>query len=134
MLGCSACYEAFRDLLVPELRRFHGDTRHIGRKPGGGYQIPDQADAPARPAPAVEKAQPADEAAQAGPSEAAGEGFEKAPAVQEPAKAADPKERIRRLRRLIRDAIEREDYKAAAQYRDQIQRLEADHEGTSGDA
>lgn len=34
ILGCSACYDSFRDLLIPELQKYHGSTIHTGRKPG----------------------------------------------------------------------------------------------------
>lgn len=33
ILGCSDCYTSFEKLLVNELRRFHGETRHTGRVP-----------------------------------------------------------------------------------------------------
>lgn len=33
LLGCSECYESFDKHLVPDLRRFHGDTVHRGRVP-----------------------------------------------------------------------------------------------------
>lgn len=33
ILGCSKCYDSFDKLLVNELRRFHGATRHVGRVP-----------------------------------------------------------------------------------------------------
>lgn len=36
LLGCADCYIFFREFLIPDLRRFHGDTHHFGRKPGGG--------------------------------------------------------------------------------------------------
>jgi protein arginine kinase activator len=32
-LGCSGCYETFRDDLTPLLRRIHGGTQHAGRVP-----------------------------------------------------------------------------------------------------
>lgn len=34
-LGCAACYESFRDELLPLLRRIHGSTEHVGRFPPG---------------------------------------------------------------------------------------------------
>ena len=34
MLGCSQCYDAFADLLVPDLQKYHGSSRHTGRSPG----------------------------------------------------------------------------------------------------
>ena len=32
-LGCSECYQAFRDSLVVLLKRIHGSTQHLGRAP-----------------------------------------------------------------------------------------------------
>jgi protein arginine kinase activator len=32
-LGCSACYEAFREQLKPLLRRIHGSNVHVGKSP-----------------------------------------------------------------------------------------------------
>lgn len=33
LLGCAQCYQTFEGMLDPQLRRFHGSTRHIGRAP-----------------------------------------------------------------------------------------------------
>jgi protein arginine kinase activator len=33
LLGCPACYSAFRQELLPVLRRYHGDVRHVGKVP-----------------------------------------------------------------------------------------------------
>jgi protein arginine kinase activator len=38
ILGCSDCYESFEKLLVNELRRFHGATKHTGRVPHSQVQ------------------------------------------------------------------------------------------------
>jgi len=32
LLGCSECYKAFEELLIVDLRKYHGDTYHRGRK------------------------------------------------------------------------------------------------------
>jgi protein arginine kinase activator len=32
-LGCPACYQAFRQLLLPMLRRYHGGVSHLGKLP-----------------------------------------------------------------------------------------------------
>lgn len=32
-LGCSECYNTFRDSLVPLLKRIHGSNQHLGRTP-----------------------------------------------------------------------------------------------------
>lgn len=36
-LGCSTCYEVFRDELGPVLRRLHGSSLHTGKVPARGY-------------------------------------------------------------------------------------------------
>lgn len=33
MLGCPACYQSFHRQLLPMLRRYHGDTAHLGKLP-----------------------------------------------------------------------------------------------------
>jgi protein arginine kinase activator len=35
-LGCSLCYESFREQLVPLLRKVHGNDTHTGKKPTMG--------------------------------------------------------------------------------------------------
>ena len=35
MLGCAACYQAFKTPLTALLQRVHGNTQHAGRVPGG---------------------------------------------------------------------------------------------------
>ena len=32
-LGCAHCYESFRKILQPLLKRIHGSTQHVGRSP-----------------------------------------------------------------------------------------------------
>ena len=54
LLGCSECYNHFADVLPPLLRRLHGQSEHIGKKPynsapAGKPQTPP-------PAPQAEKA------------------------------------------------------------------------------
>jgi protein arginine kinase activator len=34
-LGCADCYESFEKHLVPDLRRLHGSTSHVGKVPPG---------------------------------------------------------------------------------------------------
>lgn len=34
-LGCSDCYQNFKDSLTPMLQRMHGKTRHVGKLPKG---------------------------------------------------------------------------------------------------
>ena len=35
MLGCAACYQAFKTPMTALLQRVHGNTQHAGRVPGG---------------------------------------------------------------------------------------------------
>src|SRR5262245_22553926 len=35
-LGCGACYDTFRRYLTPLLRRVHGSSSHVGKKPPEG--------------------------------------------------------------------------------------------------
>lgn len=122
LLGCSDCYESFRDQLLPELRRFHGNTKHVGRRPGGGNQapvdIPHKADA--------------GEAAHADPAAApASSGPAKSPEPQ-PVQSAtmgagslikDPEAAISELSREMNKAISEEDFEKAALCRDQINEI-----------
>ena len=32
-LGCSKCYETFKEQLLPLLRKIHGSVRHVGKRP-----------------------------------------------------------------------------------------------------
>jgi len=34
-IGCSFCYQTFKDYLAPLLERIHGHTRHLGKAPRG---------------------------------------------------------------------------------------------------
>jgi protein arginine kinase activator len=35
LLGCERCYESFEEALLGDLRKIHGDTRHVGKIPHG---------------------------------------------------------------------------------------------------
>jgi protein arginine kinase activator len=111
LLGCSDCYGSFREYLIPDLRRFHGDTRHYGRQPGGGHTQP------------PERAQPLFdvEAESAG---LVGEG-ESPQATVVHFEPADPKRLIEELTQTMRKAIQNEDYVKAAHCRDQIHELKS---------
>ncbi len=37
MLGCAACYQAFKTPMSALLQRVHGNTQHAGRVPGGAH-------------------------------------------------------------------------------------------------
>jgi protein arginine kinase activator len=43
-LGCGACYETFREELLPLIRRIHGSTKHAGRAPGSEHDPPPRAE------------------------------------------------------------------------------------------
>ncbi len=36
-VGCAECYKVFADELIPYIKRLHGSTSHIGKRPGGLY-------------------------------------------------------------------------------------------------
>jgi protein arginine kinase activator len=107
LLGCSECYPSFREFLIPDLRRFHGDTRHYGRRPGGG-----QSPMPEREPAGLDLEL---ELADAVPKEA--------PAPQIEESSEDTEGRIEDLTRTMHKAIADEDYPRAAHCRDQIREL-----------
>ena len=39
-MGCSQCYKTFSDKLIPYLKRVHGTTEHIGKRPVAGETLP----------------------------------------------------------------------------------------------
>jgi protein arginine kinase activator len=103
MLGCSECYASFRELLVQDLRKIHGDVRHVGRRPGGGkVELPeDEMAMPVSPAPSATVASTA-------------------------GSALSQQRRIEMLKELqtkLERAIRGEDFESAARYRDQIREL-----------
>ncbi len=48
LVGCSACYEAFREKLLPVIRRMHGETVHVGAHPLGNGKLYELLDERAR--------------------------------------------------------------------------------------
>lgn len=94
LLGCPDCYRAFEELLTPELRKFHGEIRHVGRRSNSTPDIE-------RP---VEEQPPS-------------------PAVPEEEEAATVPS-VKELRGSLRDAVEREDFVEAARLRDTIRESE----------
>ena len=44
-LGCAACYEQFREELMPTIRKIHGRTQHCGKKPLGSDRLYELMDA-----------------------------------------------------------------------------------------
>ncbi len=116
ILGCPHCYDSFEDQLLPELRRFHGNIKHVGRKPGGGLEEPSSAGNP------VEIEMPEDEAAAPIDKE------EASPAATAVSKSSsvlvpDPQARVDELTREMNEAIGAEDFEKAARCRDQIREL-----------
>lgn len=111
MLGCSDCYGSFREFLIPDLRKLHGDTRHFGRQPGGGAARP-----PVREFSMADiEEETADLAIKIPPFEES-EGEELQP---------NPAEQIEELTQSMHKAIADEDYAKAAHCRDQIRELKA---------
>ena len=39
LVGCAACYDTFRDELMPVIRRIHGRTQHEGKRPLGSDKL-----------------------------------------------------------------------------------------------
>ncbi|MCL5271160.1 MAG: UvrB/UvrC motif-containing protein [bacterium] len=121
LLGCSDCYESFREFLIPELRRMHGGTRHVGRRPGGKMTpIPRP-----EPAPELKEIDPATAAA-------------KVKFVTSPTKGGktlikDPLVAIDELKRAMKKAIADEDYNKAALCRDQIRELQEQAKGSESE-
>jgi protein-arginine kinase activator protein McsA len=100
--------------LLPELRRFHGNIKHVGRRPGGGLEEPASAGSPVEiEMPDDEAAAPVEKQASATPSEL------KTPSVL----VTDPQVRIDELTREMNEAIGSEDFERAAHCRDQIREL-----------
>ena len=117
ILGCSICYESFRDYLAVDLRRFHGEVRHCGRNPGGGSQpsLVDESVAQAGE-PFVESLMQLS-------------GTEMVEASTLPAEAVeltdkDYRNKKERLERSLEISIRKEDFLEAAKLRDRIRELD----------
>ena len=54
MVGCADCYDTFFDMLLPSIRRIHGNTTHCGKKSVAGIEYTETPDN------AEEKPQPKD--------------------------------------------------------------------------
>lgn len=129
-LGCGDCYESFRDQLMPELRKFHGNCYHVGRKPGGGHedyatggQMEPIAGDDEKPTividPSIEHESPPPDPAVAG-SHPASDYEEKKEAE---ADLRPTREKIAALTREMNDAISDENFELAARCRDRIRQL-----------
>lgn len=148
-LGCPDCYDSFGDALVPDLFKFHQGVQHVGRKPGGGRQEPEE-----HPFAAARAGDSEDEEALAPEDEEFGGEMEEADedeeddaedsadfeddaslddeeALEEPptffAPQAPPPTtlagQIEATERLMRDAIAAEDFDTAARCRDRLREL-----------
>lgn len=115
MLGCADCYEAFKTLLKTDLRKFHGATQHTGNPPSGKFRKPVPY-TPPRPEPQVNPCVSEPVPCKAGELEEV-EPQEVAPVIM------SVPEKIDQLRGEMKAAIEREDFAAAAQLRDEIRAL-----------
>lgn len=110
LLGCSECYESFKEYLGMELRKFHGDSRHVGRGPGGEYFEADrEPETTGSPFPVIEA-----------------ESAEVVPMEEE--KAAPKESKLDQLHRSLGQAIKSENYERAAEIRDEIHQLKAQKE------
>lgn len=124
MLGCPDCYENFSEQLLPELRKFHGNIRHTGRKPGGGHETPTEGGksieivgslkpkGTGEPKKIVQIKVGEEEQEEAGSATKGGAEL-----------ISDPKEAIEELTREMQMAIAEEDFEKAARCRDQIKEL-----------
>lgn len=110
ILGCSDCYDSFREYLVGDLRKFHGDIHHKGRCPEGMNKKPGQMDELSK---AMEKES-------AGPIP---ECPETSPTMGAKVIIKDPHQAILELQQAMQRAIDEEDFAMAAHYRDQIKEL-----------
>ena len=114
MLGCSECYVSFREFLIQDLRKIHGDTRHRGRQPGGGQAQPPRPEALPE---AVADKGPAAETQKVPSATKGGDVL-----------LMDVKEAIAELTRTMNRAIADEDFVKAARCRDMIREMRAKFE------
>lgn len=95
LLGCPTCYTAYRELLLPVIKRAQGGRlRHVGRRPAAYQNI----------------------AAEATSNEA--------PAEKSVQAASGQEQEISRLRRELQASIREERYERAAELRDRLRLLE----------
>ena len=92
LLGCSECYDHFANVLPPLLRRLHGQSEHIGKKPqnqgAAGETTQKQAEKPAEKPAMTEK----EKLQQAMREAVETENFEEAARLRDQIKALDKKE------------------------------------------
>lgn len=103
LLGCPGCYDSFREQLLPELRKFHGNVQHVGRKPGGGREEAEVA--------AVKEPLKIESEAEV--------------ATEDEVINLIKDDALEKLAKEMSDAIASEDFEKAASCRDQIKELKA---------
>lgn len=97
MLGCPACYDAFGEQLLSDIRKIHGSTQHKGDSP------------PAPESMGIDRRPPRQQEAPKAP-----------PPPPEPTR----EQKLEALRSALDEAVEAEDFGKAAELRDQIKSLE----------
>jgi len=116
LLGCPECYRSFAELMIAELRKFHGDTHHVGRRPPESTSGQDPAGSPNQ----------ADlfEEFQFNEDEAAAPVEEPSDMQEEMQEEDMQKVDVEDMRRQLKEAVAREDFAEAARLRDQIRTLQ----------
>jgi protein arginine kinase activator len=110
ILGCGVCYESFREYLIPDLLKLHGDTRHCGRQPGGEMARPPRREAPPKKI--------VTEVAEADPTK------DVIPEIMEKhVTPPDPQKDMGVLAQKLKKAIHEEDFLSAARYRDRLRQI-----------
>jgi len=105
--GCPDCYGVFDLLIAENIKQLQGSDTHKGKRPANRRKM--EAMSFQRKRAGSEQADAADAAA--------------APAGETLVSAPDVEEQIRILDARLKDAVIREEYEAAARYRDEIRRL-----------
>jgi protein arginine kinase activator len=129
LLGCPDCYAAFEERLIKDIRKFHGNTSHSGKKPEH-YSPMEPAWARIK---AMIKERKEEEAIKpkmaefADPEETAGmiDEIEQLEQSEEPNdNDLNTYEKIEKLQRELKTATDEENFHRAAQLRDRIKELE----------
>lgn len=117
-LGCSQCYDAFRESITPLLKRIHSAGTHTGKQPKNfSGSRPSASLAPSAAAPASAVSDPA----KAG-------SITKAKPAPTPEPVPVPSKysaEMQQLKQALKKAIDGEAYEEAAKIRDQVRQIEA---------
>ena len=124
ILGCDRCYESFEDQLLKDLRKFHGSTRHAGRRPPNFKPNPTRA----KPKPAARSSEAATPVASEEKKDASGvkvttKGTPIKKSAMTAKTGAPAPQNLDALRAEMRQAVAAEDFERAAHLRDQIKEL-----------